>query len=85
MRANDAMDLFVQATKTESVNDIGFMLMNLSYQIPLVLFGSIDELPSEELKRDAAHELLLHNANTGVFTEDELAELRERKQRATAN
>ena len=85
MRANDALDLFVQATKTESVKNIGFMLMNLAYKIPLVLFNSLDELPSEKIRRDAASELLLHNESNGVFTEDELAELRDRKQRATEN
>lgn len=85
MRANDAMDLFVQATKTESVTNIGFMVMNLAWKIPQVLFGSIDELPSPEIRRKVASSLLIHNENNGVFTEDELAELRERKQRTTEN
>lgn len=80
MRANDAMDLFVQASKTESVKNIEFMLMNLSWKAPLVLFNSLDELPSQELRRDAARELLVHNESSGVFTEDELAEIRERKE-----
>ena len=78
-RARDAVDLFLQAVNVDSVEYIGFMLMNISYKVPLMLFDSLDELPSEELKREVASELFLLNKSNGKFTEDQLAELRELK------
>ena len=78
MRTQDAVDLFIQATKTESVNDIEFMLMNVAWKAPLLLFESVNDLPSEELMRKVARSLLVHNETNGMFTEDQLAELQER-------
>ena len=78
-RARDAVDLFLQAVSVDSVEYIGFMLMNISYKVPLMLFDSLDELPSEELKREVARSLLAHNEDEGKFTEDQLAQLRELK------
>ena len=78
-RARDAVDLFLQAVSVDSVEYIGFMLMNISYKVPLMLFDSLDELPSEELKREVARSLLAHNEVDGKFTEDQLAQLRELK------
>ena len=83
MRANDAMGLFIDATKTDSVENIGFMLMNLSWRAPVLLFNSLDELPSKELRQEAAESLLVHNEDNGVFSDDQLAEIRGRNQRAT--
>lgn len=79
-RARDAVDLFLQAVSVDSVEYIGFMLMNISYKVPLMLFDSLDELPSEELKREVARSLLAHNEGDGKFTEDQLSELREMTQ-----
>lgn len=80
MRSKDAVDLFLQAVKVDSIEDIGFMLMNVSWKAPLILFDSLDDLPSEELMRQVASSLLVHNESNGMFTEDQLAELRDRKQ-----
>ena len=81
MRSQDAVDLFIQATKTDSVKDIGFMLMNVAWKAPLVLFDSLDEFPSDGLQQKVAGSLLLHNESNGMFTEGQLAELRELKQK----
>ena len=83
MRASDAMDLFVQATKTNSVGNMETMLMYLAWKAPLVLFNSLDELPSQKLRLKAARSLVTHNEDNRVFTEDEWAEIQERGQRTT--
>ena len=77
--ARDAVDLFLQAVNVDSVEYIGFMLMNISRKAPAMLFDSLDELPSEDLKREIASDLLLLNNSNGKFTEDQLAQLRELK------
>ena len=79
-RARTAVDLFIQAVTVDSVEDFGFMLMRVSANFPRTLFDSLDELPTEELKREVARSLLAHNEDEGKFTEDQLAELRELKQ-----
>ena len=79
-RSHDAVDLFIHAVSVDSVEDLGFMLLDFSLSAPLILFDSIDDLPSKELKRKVAISLLTHNEEKGVFTEDQLAELRELKQ-----
>ena len=78
-RARDAVDLFLQAVNVDSVEYIGFMVMNISRKAPAMLFNSLDELPSEDLKREVASDLLLLNNSNGKFTEDQLAQLRELK------
>ena len=78
-RSHDAVDLFVQAVTVDSVEKFGFMLLNLSTRAPLILFDSIDDLPSKELKRIVAISLLTHNEDNGMFTEDQLSELEELK------
>ena len=79
-RSRDAVDLFLHAVTEDSVEYIGFMLMQISYKVPLMLFNSLDDLPTEELKREVARSLLAHNEDDGKFTEDQLAQLRELKQ-----
>lgn len=83
LRANDAMDLFVQATKTGSVGNMDFTLMNFAWKAPRVLFNSLDELPSQKLRRKAARSLVTHNEDNRVFTEEEWDKIQERGQRAT--
>ena len=78
-RSHDAVGLFVQAVTVDSVEKFGFMLLNLSTRAPLILFDSIDDLPSKELKRIVAISLLTHNEDNGMFTEDQLSELEELK------
>ena len=79
-RSRDAVDLFLHAVTEDSVEYIGFMLMQISSKVPLMLFNSLDDLPTEELKREVARSLLAHNEDDGKFTEDQLAQLRELKQ-----
>ena len=76
-RSHDAVDLFIQAVTVDSVEKFGFMLLNLSTRAPLILFDSLDDLPSKELKRIVAISLLTQNKDNGMFTEDQLAQLRE--------
>ena len=80
-RARTAVDLFIQAVTVDSVEDFGFMLMQVSSNFPRTLFDSIDDLPTEELKREVARSLLTHNEHEGKFTEDQLVQLRDMKQK----
>ena len=76
-RAKDAVDLFIEAVTVDSVEDFDFMLVRISFSAPLILFDTLDKFPSDELKREVGSSLYTHNKNNGVFTEDQLAMLRE--------
>lgn len=76
-RVKDAVDLFIGAVTVDSVEDFDFMLLRVSLNAPLILFDSLDDLPTEELKREVGSSLFTFNKDKGVFTEDQLAMLRE--------
>ena len=71
-----AMDLFVEVAKEEVILGFNSALHSLVFETPIQLFESLDEIPSEDLKKRAAGDLLVHESK-GLFSDEQLAQLRE--------
>ena len=76
-RHNDfqqALDLFLQLVEDVGTPEKG--LWTLAWNRPMELFQSLDELPSDELKKEAARDLLYNHESSGTFTDEQLDYLR---------
>ena len=71
-----AMDLFVELSKEETIDGFNSALHSLLFDAPLQLFESLNELPTEDLKKRVAGDLLVHESD-GLFSEEQLGLLRE--------
>ena len=69
-----AFDLFIQLVEDVGIPEKG--LFTLAWNRPEELFQSLNELPTEELKKQAAHDLLYNHESSGLFTVEQLKHLR---------
>ena len=70
------MDLFVEVADEMPIIGLNPALRSLVWDTPLQLFDSLDEIPTEDLKRRVAGDLLVHEP-TGLFSDEQLNRLRE--------
>ncbi|MYD79619.1 MAG: hypothetical protein F4X44_03290 [Gammaproteobacteria bacterium] len=71
-----AMDLFVEVANEEPISGFNSALHSLVWDTPLQLFESLDEIPTDHLKKRVAGDLLVHESK-GLFSDDQLTRLRE--------
>ncbi len=71
-----AMDLFIQFAKEVGIPRHSSGLNSLVWRTPVQFLESLHELPSEDLKKRAARNLLMHESD-GVFSKEQIAYLRE--------
>ena len=72
-----AMDLYILLSKEIETERFWTGLSSLVLHAPMQLYKSLDELPSNEVKKQAASRLLLSHEATDLFSEEQLAHLRE--------
>lgn len=70
-----AMDLFIQFAKEVGIPRHSSGLNSLVWRTPVQFLESLHELPSEDLKKRAARNLLMHESD-GVFSKEQIAYLR---------
>lgn len=71
-----AMDLFVDVANEVPILGYNSALQSLVWDTPLQLFDSLDEIPTEDLKKRVAGDLLVHEPQ-GLFSDEQLTRLRE--------
>lgn len=71
-----AMDLFVEVANEVPILGFNSALQSLVWDTPLQLFESLDEIPTEELKKRVAGDLLVHESKD-LFSDEQLGRLRE--------
>ena len=71
-----AMDLFVEVANEVPVLGFNSALHSLVWDTPLQLFESLDEIPTEVLKKRVAGDLMVHESK-GLFSDEQLTRLRE--------
>ena len=69
-----ALDLFIQLVEDVGTPEKG--LWTLARNRPVELFQSLNELPTEELKKQAARDLLYNHESSGLLTVEQLETLR---------
>ncbi|MCY4142374.1 MAG: hypothetical protein OXG08_01620 [Gammaproteobacteria bacterium] len=70
-----ALDLFIQLAEDVGTPDKG--LFTLMWHAPMQLYQTLHELPTDELKSQAARLLLNSHESSGLFTDEQLARLQE--------
>lgn len=71
-----AMDLFVDVANEVPILGYNSALRSLVWDTPLQLFDSLEEIPTEDLKKRVAGDLLVHEPQ-GLFSDEQLTRLRE--------
>lgn len=72
-----ALDLYILLSKEIETERFWTGLSSLVLHAPMQLYKSLDELPSNEVKKQAASRLLMSHGSNGLFSEEQLAHLQE--------
>ena len=72
-----ALDLYILLSKKIESERFSTGLSSLVLHAPMQLYKSLDELPSNDVKKQAASRLLMSHGSNGLFSEEQLEHLRE--------